>query len=147
MKQEFCSRRKCMAGKLRSSEARIFGEHGRAQRRDDFENHLLIRLSHADREMAGAAARAESSFFVRIPRRALFRRGVRATRTAAHAITMIFRSRGGASYHGRRSRQKGDDQQYALKPCQHCSRVDGSRDLDAGRPVFIPGCRTFLSTW
>lgn len=64
MEQEFCSRWKCVAGKLRSSEARIFGEHGRAQRRDDFENYLLIRFSHADREMAGYAARAESSFFV-----------------------------------------------------------------------------------
>jgi hypothetical protein len=34
-----------------------------------------------------------------------------------------------------------------LKACQHGLHVDGSRDLDARRPVFIPGWKRFCSMW
>ena len=80
------------------------------------------------------------------PRLMLFRRRVRSTRGAAHAMALIFRLRGNASHQIGWSRQKGDEQQNGLNARQHGLRVDGSRDLDGGRAVFIPGWRRFLST-
>jgi hypothetical protein len=83
--------RRSLAGKLRSGETGMFGEHGWARWRNDFVNDLLFGLPHADREMAGDAARAGCPSLLGSPRLILLRRGVCATRWTAHAMAVIFR--------------------------------------------------------
>jgi hypothetical protein len=145
--QESLLQWRSLAGKLRSGEGRMFGEHGRAQRRDDFVNDLLFRLSHADREMASDAARAGYLSFMGSLRLMLIRHALPATRGATHAMAGVFRLDRDAGHHVGRSGHEGDEQEYGLKACQHGLRVDCSRDLDARRAVFIPGWKRFCSIW
>src|SRR5438445_10192026 len=123
----------------------MIGEHGRALRRDNLINDLLFGLAHADCEVAGDASWAGCSPLIGSPCLMLFRRGGCATHWTAHAMALIFGLRRNASHQLRRSRHNGDEQEYGLNACQHGSCVDGSVELDAGRPIFIPGWRRFCS--
>ncbi len=145
--QESLSQWRSLAGKLRSGEGRMFGKHGRAQRCDNLVNNLLLRLAHADREMAGNAARAGCPSPMGSPRLMLIRLALRTTCGAAHPVTGVFRFGGDAGRHIGRSGHQGEEQQYGLKARQHGLGVDSSRDLDARRLVFIPGRSQFLSNW
>jgi hypothetical protein len=110
-KQETFLHRRGTIGNLRSGEDRMFGEHGRAQRRDDLVNDLLFRLPDADRKMAGDAERAGFPIPMGSPRLMLIGRALRTTRGAAHAVAGVFRLGRDAGNHIRRSGHDGEEQQ------------------------------------
>jgi len=86
----------------------MIGERGRSLRRDNLVNDLLFGFAHADCEVAGDASWARCSSLIGSPCPMLFRRGVCATRRAAHAMALVFRLRRNAGHQLGGSRYNGD---------------------------------------